>query len=69
MKNPKYYRDQARILSSWALAARDRELAKQLSMRAQHLLQLARQADGCADQDLDAFDVFNASQMTGRHSP
>jgi hypothetical protein len=64
--NPKYYREQARILSSWALAARDARVAAQLSMRAQNLLQLSEQAKVPTASPSDAFDVFNSSQMTRR---
>ena len=61
MPNSKYYREQARILSDWALAARNPQVASQLTMRAQKLLELAERME-TAVADESANDVFHASQ-------
>jgi hypothetical protein len=66
MPNANYYREQARLLLYWAMAASNPETAERLSKRAQQMLDMAQRADSVVETRVDALDVFNASQMTPR---
>jgi hypothetical protein len=66
MPNPNYYREQARLLLYWAIAASNPQTAERLTKRAQQMLEMARRADSVVETRVDALDIFNASQMTPR---
>jgi hypothetical protein len=69
MPNANYYREQARLLLSWARAASDSKVAERLTVRAQEMLELAARSNVAADAADDALDVVDATQMpaTRRH--
>jgi len=63
----RYYREQAQLLMSWALAASDPDHATQLAARAMELLQRSMTAEGARGLDLDqAIMEFNNEQMRPR---
>jgi hypothetical protein len=66
MPNANYYREQARLLLYWAIAASNPQTAERLTKRAQEMLDRARRTDSAAETRVDALDIFNASQMTPR---
>ncbi len=66
MPSASYYRDQARLLLSWALAARDPQVAARLEARARLLLAQAELPDCSVVRDLNPIlDEFNQQQMAG----
>ena len=67
MPSARYYREQAQLLMSWALAASDPDHATQLAARAMELLQRSMTAEGSQGLDLDqAIMEFNNEQMRPR---
>jgi hypothetical protein len=66
MPNANYYREQARLLLYWAIAASNPQTAERLTKRAQQMMEMAQRADSVAGTRVDALDIFNASQMTPR---
>ena len=68
MPNANYYREQARLLLYWAIAASNPQTAERLTKRAQEMLALAQRTDAAAEARVDALDIFNASQMTPRRA-
>jgi hypothetical protein len=64
MPNANYYREQARLLLRWAIAASQPEVAERLSKRAQDMLALADRADTNIDAHAKALDIFDAPQKS-----
>ncbi len=65
MPSSEYYRQQAKILLSMALAASDPEFAERLRARAELYLAQAEVPDGTAADFNRAIDQYNDDQMRG----
>jgi hypothetical protein len=65
MASPEYYRQQAKILLSMALAASDRARAERLKQQAELYLAQAGLPDGSAADFSRAVDGYNDDQMRG----
>jgi len=66
MPSARYYREQAQVLLSWALATSDPDYATRLTARAMESLAMANQASGGPGLS-DLIEVFNDAEM--RKSP
>jgi hypothetical protein len=64
MPTSRYYTEQAKLLLSWALAARDPATAARLEARGRELLTQANMPEDSAVRDLKPLlDEFNAAQL------
>jgi hypothetical protein len=64
MLSPRYYREQAQIILSWALAASDPVEASELTARGMEMLAKEAEAYKRGTLDLDwALDEFNSQQL------
>jgi phytoene/squalene synthetase len=65
MLSASYYREQARLLLQWANDAREPEVARRLTRRAQDMLALAQDTVP-GEPVTDAIEYFNTQQMMAR---